>query len=105
MAIDISGVIAVLKVVVAEIPDAIKTGEELVDLGTKFYESANGHVPTIAETAELRAAVDTDVATALKPLPPAQKGDPDWVEPQPGDTTFVKSPPIAPVAPDGKATT
>lgn len=103
MSIDISGVIAVLKVVVAEIPDAIKTGEELVDLGTKFYESANGHVPTIAESAELRAAVDADVATALKPLPPAQKGDPDFVDPV--DQPFVQSPPIAPAAPTGKATT
>jgi hypothetical protein len=98
MSIDISGVIAALKVVVTELPGAVSTGLELVDLGTKFYEAANGHVPTIAEVAELRKAVDEDVATALEPLPPAQPGDPDYVAPvvDPLDQPFVKSAPIAP---------
>lgn len=103
---DISAVIRVLKVVVAELPDAVKTGEQLVDLGVKSYEAANGHVPSIAEVAELRAAIDADVAIALTPLPPAQKGDPDFVEPQPGEAGYVKpvveTPPIAPSAPAGK---
>lgn len=81
MSIDISGVIAVLKVVATELPGAISTGAQLVELGEKFYASANGHVPTIAEAAELRKAVDEDVATALEPLPPAQPGDPDYVKP------------------------
>ena len=97
---DIAAVIAILKVVVAEIPSAVKTGEALVDLGTKFYESVNGHVPSISEIAELRKAVDADVAEALEPLPAAQKGDPDFIGPQPGDAGYVKpvadAPPIAP---------
>lgn len=78
---DIAGVIALLKVVAVELPGAISTGVQLVDLGTKFYEVANGRVPSDAEVAELRAMVDADVATALTPLPPAQPGDPDY---QPG---------------------
>lgn len=95
---DMTAVITILKVVVAELPDAISTGEELVDLGTKFYETANGHVPTIAEVAELRAAVDADVILALQPLPPAQPGDPDYLAPAspPVETLTEASPPIVP---------
>lgn len=76
---DIAAIISVLQLVVSNLPGAITTVEQLVDLGTKFYESVNGHVPTIEEVATLRAAVDADVATALTPLPPAQPGDPDYV--------------------------
>ena len=76
---DIAGVIALLKVVAVELPGAISTGVQLVDLGKKFYETANGRVPTDAEVAELRAAVDADLAEALTPLPLAQPGDPDYV--------------------------
>ena len=72
---DIAAIISVLQVVVANLPGAVTTAEALVDLGTKFYESVNGHAPSIEEIAALRAAVDNDVATALTPLPPAQQGD------------------------------
>lgn len=75
---DITGVISLLQIVVANLPGAITTTTQLVDLGTKFYASVNGEQPTPAEIAELRAAVDADVAKALEPLPPAQPGDPDY---------------------------
>jgi len=75
---DIAGVIALLQIVVAELPGAINTTVQLVDLGKKFYETANGREPTAEEVALLRASVDADVAKALEPLPPAQPGDPDY---------------------------
>lgn len=95
---DIATVISLLQVVVAEAPGVISTGEELVNLGTKFYETVNGHVPTIAEVAELRAAIDADVILALQPLPPAQPGDPDYLAPAspPVETPTEASPPIVP---------
>ena len=77
---DITGVIALLQVVVGELPGAITTVTQLVDLGKKFFETANGREPTPAEIAQLRAQIDADVAEALAPLPPAQPGDPDFVK-------------------------
>lgn len=95
---DISAVISVLQVVVAQLPGAITTVAQLTDLGTKFYESVNGHAPSIEEVAALRAAIDADVATALTPLPPAQPGDPDYVKPvaDPLDQPFTEAPPVVP---------
>lgn len=78
---DISGVIALLQVVVGELPGAIGTVTQLVDLGKKFYETANGREPTPEEVALLRASIDVDVAEALAPLPPAQPGDEDYKKP------------------------
>jgi hypothetical protein len=74
---DIAGVINLLKVVAAELPGAITTVTQLVDLGQKFYATANGREPTAAEVLELRASIDADVAEALTPLPPPRPGDPD----------------------------
>ena len=90
---DIAAIISVLQVVVANLPGAVTTAEQLVTLGTQFYESVNGHAPSIAEIAALRSAVDNDVATALTPLPAAQAGDPDYVAPPVAD-----APPVAPVS-------
>ena len=75
---DISGVISLLTVVITNLPGAITTAEQLVDLGTKFYMTANGTMPTDAEIAQLRASIDADVITALTPLPAPQPGDPDY---------------------------
>lgn len=75
----VSEVISLLQIVVANLPGAITTTTQIVDLGTKFYASVNGEQPTPAEIAELRAAVDSDVAKALEPLPAPQPGDPDYV--------------------------
>ena len=94
---DIAAIISVLQVVVANLPGAVTTAEDLVGLGTKFYESVNGHAPSIAEVAALRSAVDNDVAVALTPLPPAQPGDPDYLKP------VVDAPPAAPVLPEPPA--
>ena len=71
-------VIAILQVVVANLPGAITTAEQLYDLGTKFYATMNGIAPTADETSQLQAAIDTDLAQALTPLPAAQPGDPDY---------------------------
>ena len=74
----IAGIIALLQVVVANLPGAITTVEQVYDLGHKFFTSINGTAPTQAEKDQLNAAIDADVATALVPLPPAQPGDPDF---------------------------
>lgn len=78
---DVSVIIALLKVVAANLPGAISTTEQLVELGTKFMATVNGHEPTAEEVAALRAQVDADVALALEPLPPAQPDDPDYQPP------------------------
>lgn len=75
---NVSEVISLLQVVAASLPGAIKTSEELVSLGSKFYATINGEEPNPEEIAALRAAVDADVKLALTPLPPAQPGDPDY---------------------------
>lgn len=75
---NIASIIAILQVVVQELPGAVSTVEQLVDLGAKFMKASNGTDPTPAEIAALRAAVDADVAEALAPLPAAQPGDPDF---------------------------
>ena len=76
---NLTGIIALLQTVVANLPGAITTVEALTSLGTKFYATINGHEPTDAEVAELRAMIDADLAEALTPLPLAQPGDPDYV--------------------------
>lgn len=74
----IAAIIAILQTVITELPGAIRTGQQLYELGKKFFSAANGREPTPEEVAELRAAIDADVAEALTPLPPAQPGDPDF---------------------------
>lgn len=71
-------VIAILQVVVANLPGAITTAEQLYDLGMKLYATTNGTEPTDADKAQLQAAIDADLIVALTPLPPAQAGDPDF---------------------------
>lgn len=78
---DIATIITVLQTIVASLPGAITTVEQLVSLGTKFFTATNGTAPTDADIATLRAGIDADVAAALQPLPPAQPGDPDYVPP------------------------
>lgn len=78
---EIGAIIAILQTVVTELPGAITTVTQLVDLGKKFFSAANGRDPTPDEIAQLRAQIAADVAEALTPLPPAQPGDPDY---QPG---------------------
>lgn len=75
----IAAIIAILQTVVQYLPGAISTVEQLYALGEKFFTAANGTAPTAAEIAQLRAQIDSDVADALTPLPPAQPGDPDYV--------------------------
>lgn len=78
---DIATIIAILKVVVAELPGAISTTQQLVDLGAKFFATVNGKDPTPEDIAAIEAAIDADVALALEPLPDAQPGDPDYQKP------------------------
>lgn len=75
---DIAAIIGILQTVVTELPGAITTVTQLVDLGKKFFATANGREPTADEMAQLHAAIAADVAEALTPLPPAQPGDPDY---------------------------
>ena len=77
---DIAAIIKILTTVVAELPGAITTVKQLVDLGQKFFATVNGREPTPAEIADLRAQIDADVAEALTPLPEAQPGDPDYIK-------------------------
>ena len=78
---DAAAIISLLQVVVAELPGAITTVEQLYALGEKFWASTNGTPPSDADKVELRAQIDADVAEALTPLPDAQPGDPDYVKP------------------------
>lgn len=78
---EIAGIIALLQTVVANLPGAITTVTQLVDLGKKFFAVSNGREPTPDEVLQLRMSIDADVAQALTPLPPAQPGDPDYVAP------------------------
>ena len=74
----IDGVIALLQIVVANLPGAITTGEQLVTLGKKFFSTVNGQEPTDDEVTALESAIDAEVLDLLMPLPSAQPGDPDY---------------------------
>ena len=76
---EIGAIIAVLQTVISALPGAITTVEQLYDLGKKFFVAINGKDPTADEMTALRSQIDSDVAAALEPLPPAQPGDPDYV--------------------------
>lgn len=75
---EIATIISLIQVVVTNLPGAIKTVQDVYDLGTKFFAVGNGRAPTQAEKDQLRAQIDADVALALAPLPPPQIGDPDY---------------------------
>ena len=77
----ITGIIAILQVIVANLPGAITTAQQLVNLGTKLFTTINGTAPTADEIAQLESQIDADVIEALKPLPDPQPGDPDYVKP------------------------
>lgn len=78
----VTAVFALLQVIVANLPGAITTGQQLFDLGKKLYASINdGREPTAEEVADLRAKIAADETLALEPLPPAQPGDPDYTPP------------------------
>jgi hypothetical protein len=74
----IASIIAILQVIVANLPGAITTASQLVDLGTKLFSTINGKAPTADEIMQLQAAIDADVTLALAPLPEPQVGDPDF---------------------------
>jgi len=74
---DISKVVELLQVVATNLPGAINTASQLVEIGKEFYAVANGKQPSPDEVARLEASIDADVLEALSPLPPAQPGDPD----------------------------
>lgn len=74
-------IIQLLQAVVQNLPSAITTAEQLYALGQKFATAVNGTAPTADEIATLRAQIDSDIVTALLPLPPTQPGDPDYVAP------------------------
>lgn len=75
---NMAAIIQLLQTVVANLPGAVTTAEQLYALGEKFFATLNGHAPTEDEQAQLRAQIDIDVAQALAPLPPAEPGDPDY---------------------------
>lgn len=74
----VAEIISILLLVVKELPGAIQTVEQLIDIGKKMFATINGREPTEAEVADLEAQIEADVAEALTPLPPAQPGDPDY---------------------------
>lgn len=73
-----AAIMALVQVVIQELPGAITTIQQLMDLGKKFFATANGREPTDSDIKDLEAAIDADVAAALTPLPPAEPGDPDY---------------------------
>ena len=74
----VAEIISILLLVVRELPGAIQTVEQLVDIGKKMFATVNGREPTEQEIADLEEQIASDVAEALTPLPPAQPGDPDY---------------------------
>ena len=74
----IAEIISILLLVVRELPGAISTVQQLVDIGKKMFETVNGREPTADEIAELELQIEADVAEALTPLPPPIPGDPDY---------------------------
>ncbi len=79
----VAEIISILLLVVKELPGAIETTVQLVDLGKKMFATINGREPTEAEVTELEAQIEADVAEALEPLPAAEPGDPDYKKPVP----------------------
>lgn len=79
----VAEIISILLLVVKELPGAIETTTQLVDLGKKLFATANGREPTEQEIADLEAQIEADVAEALEPLPAAEPGDPDYKKPVP----------------------
>ena len=77
----IASIISILQVIVANLPGAITTATQLVDLATKLFSTINGKAPTADEIAALEASIDADVLLAITPLPAPQPGDPDYVAP------------------------
>lgn len=74
-------VLALLPIILQQLPGAVTTGEQLYDIGLRFYKSLHdGNDPTPEEVAQLRAAIETDENEALTPLLPPQPGDPDYVK-------------------------
>lgn len=74
----VTEIVSILLLVVKELPGAIQTVEQLVDIGKKMFATINGREPTEQEAADLEDQIKADVAEALTPLPPAQPGDPDY---------------------------
>lgn len=74
----VAEIISILLLVVKELPGAIETTTQLIDLGKKLFATVNGREPTEQEVADLEEQIEADVAEALTPLPPAQPGDPDY---------------------------
>jgi hypothetical protein len=64
-----SAIIAVLSVVIQELPGAITTVMQLKDIAVKAFASLNdGRLPTDEEMDQLAKEIDVLVAEALKPL-------------------------------------
>lgn len=74
----VTAIISILLLIVKELPDAISTVEQLVDIGKKMFATVNGREPTADEIADLELQIEANVALAMTPLPPAQPGDPDY---------------------------
>jgi len=73
-------VLTVLELLAKALPTAIKVGTDLKPFAVSLYKQFKGSDLTEAERAELEAAVDAQFASFMRPLPPAQPGDPDYVK-------------------------
>lgn len=79
----VAEIIPLLLLIVKELPGAIETTVQLVDIGKKIFATVNGREPTEQEVADLEVQIAADVAEALEPLPEAEPGDPDYKKPVP----------------------
>lgn len=73
-------VLTVLELLAKAVPVIIKTGTDLKPFAVSLYKQFKGSDLTEAERTELEAAVDAQYANFMRPLPPAQPGDPDYIK-------------------------
>lgn len=66
-------------------PTAVESAKKLYDFGSALYNNLAGTGLTKEQSAELEKKCDEMFERFMTPLPPAQPGDPDYVEPS-GDS-------------------
>lgn len=61
-------------------PRVVQTLNDLRPFATAVFTEIKGSGPTEQEQADLDAQIDVLYERAIKPLPPPQPGDPDYVK-------------------------
>lgn len=75
---EIAAILAIISTLVKFAPTAIEGVSALKQFGEVLFQEFNGRALTDPERTLLYAGVDAQYAKLQTPLPPAQKGDPDY---------------------------